>query len=392
MSNILYLDWPAFSGDDAKASFEKDFGFTVISFFHKDYTERFSESFDSAFDEAVSGKVFSCAFSYNFYPLFAEGCKRHDIKYISLVYDSPQVKLYSYRITYPTNYCFIFDKEQYLALRRGGINTVYYCPLPVNAKKIDALLKRPYDKSRTNFDISFVGSLYNEDHNIYDRMYEKLPEYERGYLDALLLAQQKVYGYSFMQDCLDERLIAAMRRAENYEINRDGVESFEYIYSDYYLARKLTSMDRISLLSAVGESFGLALFTVDERVKLPGVTNLGRTDYYSEMPLVFHDSRINLNISLRSIKSGIPLRCMDILGAGGFLLTNFQADMNDYFAAGEDYDFFSDKDELLDKIEYYLSHEDQRRAIAENGHAKVLKNHSFFNTFREIFKVCEVEF
>ena len=47
------------------------------------------------------------------------------------------------------------------------------------------------------------------------------------------------------------------------------------------------------------------------------------------MPYVFRNSRINLNITLRSIKSGIPLRCMDIYGAGGFLLSNYQTDLFD---------------------------------------------------------------
>lgn len=69
--------------------------------------------------------------------------------------------------------------------------------------------------------------------------------------------------------------------------------------------------------------------------------NKGPIDYYNEMPYVFNNSRINLNITLRSIKSGIPLRAMDICGAGGFLLSNYQADF---------YDFL-----LREKISYCMS-------------------------------------
>ena len=52
------------------------------------------------------------------------------------------------------------------------------------------------------------------------------------------------------------------------------------------------------------------------------------------MPLVFQNSKINLNITLRSIKNGIPLRAIDIMGAGGFLLTNYQNDFGLHFTDG----------------------------------------------------------
>ena len=38
---------------------------------------------------------------------------------------------------------------------------------------------------------------------------------------------------------------------------------------------------------------------------------------------MFANSKVNLNITLRNIKTGIPLRALDIMGAGGFLLTNY---------------------------------------------------------------------
>ena len=101
------------------------------------------------------------------------------------------------------------------------------------------------------------------------------------------------------------------------------------------------------------------MFTLNKNVALPGVTNMGVTDYYSEMPLIFHNSKINLNITLRSIQSGIPLRCMDIMGAGGFLLTNFQADLLDYFIPDEDFVYYEDQNDLIKKVDYYLEHDEK---------------------------------
>ena len=51
------------------------------------------------------------------------------------------------------------------------------------------------------------------------------------------------------------------------------------------------------------------------------------------------------------LNEGIPLRCFEILGSGGFLLSNYQADFADCYADGEDYVSFVSKEDMLDKIE-----------------------------------------
>lgn len=82
-----------------------------------------------------------------------------------------------------------------------GIPTVYYLPLPGNADQIDHLLSLPYDRKRYSSDISFVGSLYNEDHNLFDRL-NGLSDYAKGYLNGIMEAQLKVYGYYFIEEVL----------------------------------------------------------------------------------------------------------------------------------------------------------------------------------------------
>ena len=78
-------------------------------------------------------------------------------------------------------------------------------------------------------------------------------------------------------------------------------------------------------------------------------------DYYSEMPRVLRKSRINLNVTLRSITSGIPLRVYDILGAGGFCLTNYQEVIVQLFKAGEELVVFTNKDDMFNKVEYFFN-------------------------------------
>ncbi|MDD6038067.1 MAG: glycosyltransferase [bacterium] len=388
--HVLYLDWPCFKGEDLCFSLKNHFGFDVIRFSHEDYTERNSEGFLQTFRELIKKQPIDFCISYNFFPLLARAAHEHNIKYISLVYDNPFVKLYSYTITYPTNYVFIFDYNLYEKLRLGGISTVYYSTLPVNADNISVLLDEPYDKEKLTAEVSFVGSLYNEDHNIFDRMYGKLDDYTKGYVDSIMQAQLKISGYYFIEELLPQPIIDKLYEAEPYQNSSDGAETLANIYADYYFGRKLTSMERIDLLSKVAAKHPLSLFTKDPTAIIPGANNFGPIDYYMEMPIVFHESKINLNITLRSIQSGIPLRCMDIMGCGGFLLTNFQADFLRHFTPDEDYVYFEDEDDLLQKIDYYLNHDDKRRAIAESGFEKVRMEHGFIPILGNLFSIAGI--
>lgn len=105
------------------------------------------------------------------------------------------------------------------------------------------------------------------------------------------------------------------------------------------------------------------------------------------MPFVFAHSKINLNISLRSITSGIPLRALDVMGCGGFLLSNYQPELNDYFSNGVEYAYFDSPEDLLTKTDYYLSHPKERADIATNGHARVVRDFSYEHQLEQIFSL-----
>lgn len=75
------------------------------------------------------------------------------------------------------------------------------------------------------------------------------------------------------------------------------------------------------------------------------------------------------------IKSGIvpiTFRHLEILALGGFLLCSDeirQISLPIPLVEGEHYIAYSDRDDLLNKIEWYLSHTKEREQIAKNGKA-----------------------
>ncbi len=100
-------------------------------------------------------------------------------------------------------------------------------------------------------------------------------------------------------------------------------------------------------------------------------------DYTSQMPKIFRDSKINLNMSLRSITSGIPLRALDVMGAGGFLLSNYQPELAECFEDGKELALYGSAQELIEKAAYYLAHEEERQEIAAAGFRKVQELFSY---------------
>ena len=389
--NVLVINRNAFGQDDV-VEILKHLGHKVFIYNHEDITEPRNEEVQKDILGLVNKENISLIFSYNYVPVVSIAIKDTKVKYISYVYDSPNIALYTYSIIYPCNYVFLFDYAVYEELRRGGIKTVYYLPLSIHTDRIEKTLnKKPISQGLDHFkhQVSFVGSLYNEKHNFYERIMDALGnenDYIKGYLDSMILAQSKLYGSFIIPELLTKDVMEVLQKAFPYNKREDSLATTEYVYANYFLARKVAETERTALLSSVSEKYDLSLFTHSETPNMPKVRNLGKVDYYNEMPFVFRDSKINLNISLKSIQTGIPLRCIDILGCGGFLLTNYQADMFRHFEAGVDFDYFTDEKDLLNKIEYYLSHDDERMTIAQNGYEKIKLNHNLTNYLQEMIE------
>jgi len=373
--NILFLDSPAFAKQDMIDAFT-ECNIVCDLFFHNSYEERKNSNFDHAFDYAVEQKSYDFVFSFNYYPILSNCCQRHQIKYLSYVYDNPHVTLYSYTIINSCNYIFLFDKATYLTLKNEGIATVYYLPLAANVNRLTSMKCPDKLLPIINSEVSFVGSLYNEKHNLLDKL-KNLPCFTKGYLDAIMTAQQKVYGLSFLEELLTPEIIKDLQKSCPYEPLPDGTETSAYIYANYFLCRKITSIERLELLKLVSEKFQLKIYTHNASQELPNAEFIGPVDYYNIMPLIFQKSSINLNITLKSIQTGIPLRCMDIMGSGSFLLTNYQEDLLDFFLPDEDFVFYVNEEDIIKKISYYLSHEKARLQIIDNCTGKMQQAHTF---------------
>ncbi len=348
------------------------------------------ESFMGQCLQVVKDKHVDMVFTSNFYPSVAEVCRHVNIVYVAWVYDSPQLLLYHQSIHYPTNYVFMFDSAECEKLAGLGVKTVYYMPLAVNVERLDKLVATEEQKKKYSADVAFVGTFYDQKSKFYDRLSKHLSDYDKGYLEALMQAQRNVYGYFFLEERLREHdILERMYEAMPYAIEEDYFATKEYAYANYFLGRKIAEIERKEVLGILGQVCDTKVYTNGDTGNMPGIKHMGTLEYYEEMPIAFRQAKINLNISLRTIQTGIPLRCFDIMGAGGFLLTNYQADFEPLFEAGVDYVYYDSKMDMYDKIVYYLEHDEERQWIARNGYEKVRNHHSYVKRLADMLQIVK---
>lgn len=382
---IVFIEWESFGKEDVKDAFHAE-GHELVSFpvsIEEDLDD--APALEGRLSLVLHQEVPDIVFSINYFPAISNVCNREYIRYISWIYDAPYVRLYSQTVLNPCNQVYVFDKETCMEFRKAGVDTVHYLPLAVNTDRTDGVTASA-GVPQLRYDVSFVGSFYVEKNDYFDQMVSGASDFTRGYLDAVIAAQMKIQGYEFVEDVLGP-IIDDLYRAFPLDPDPKGMESREYLYAQYVIDRRITALERIDLLNAIAKKHPVDIFTYIKDFTMPNVSNHGRVDYFHEMPLVFKQSRINLNISRRGIKSGIPLRAFDIMGCGGFLLSNFQADLLDGFVPGEDFVYYESKEDLLQKVDYYLSHEEERQTIAKNGHNKVAAGHTYRHRVREMFAI-----
>ncbi len=383
---VLLIDWDCFGKEDVEEAFAAE-GYEILLFplsvsgdlyDDPDVKERLSLKLRKEVPEFV--------FSFNYFPVVSSVCMKENIRYLSWVYDSPYIRLYSETVVNTCNVICVFDKEVYLEFQRAGISTVHYLPLAANPERLTHVISSGRELPFVCGDVSFVGSLYTDQSSPCQQMMLSVSEYSRGYLTGIISAQRRIQGYNFIPEVLGP-VLKDLYHSYPFERQPGGMESPEYYYAYYIINQKITSEERMDLLSAVARKHGLDLFTYDRDFFMSNTCNYGPVNYDYDMPLIFHQSRINLNISLRSIRSGIPLRAFDIMGSGGFLLSNFQADFLDFFIPGEDFVFYESKEDLLQKTDYYLKHEEERQAIARNSHHKICAGHTYRHRVKEMLNL-----
>lgn len=381
MKRILMYRWKAYNYLDIKAGFQK-LGYEVDEIRQELESYDIDEEFQARIEALILKNNYDLVFTVNYFALISEVCERHDLLYVSWSCDNPLISMYHKSVFNKCNLICTFDKTNLYEFKQMGVKNIYYLPLAVDTDRIDHILSTSDDLYLYQNDISFVGSLYEK--NSYDRIEHTLPDYLRGYFDSLIDIQSDLYGVSIIDESLTSDIISQLE--QYYKLNKsDGSFSdLALIFSTTALGFKIAQVERTRALSELADTLPVSIYSNSDTSSLSKVDHKGSLDYWTEMPKVFYGSKINLNFTIPNIKSGVPLRAWDIPGSGGFMITNYQAELPLYFEENEDIVIFYSRKDLIEKASYYLKHEEERRRIASNAHKKVSLYHNYGIRMKEL--------
>lgn len=385
---ILIYKWRAYNYLDVYETF-LTFGFEV------DIIEQHLPSYDEDKEfslkliKLLREKPYDFVFTINYFGVVSDACEQAGVPYVSWSCDSPLISMYHESVFNECNYIFLFDKSSYLFFKELGVEKLWHLPLAVDTDRIDHIIQNAADLKAYQNEIAFVGSLYER--NSYDSLVPTFPPYVQGYLDCAMEAQMNICGGNLLERLLTDDICLKLQQHYHLEKSERSFSDLRLIFATTVLGFKVAKEQRSSYLLELVKKHPVSIYTNSNTHHLVKIAYRGSVDYWTQMPKVFYGSRVNLNFTIPNIKSGIPLRVWDVLGAGGFLITNYQPELDLYFELDRDLVVFESKQELAKKVSYYLEHEEIRREIAKNGYEKVKLNHSYKKRMEQMLEILHLQ-
>lgn len=109
-----------------------------------------------------------------------------------------------------------------------------------------------------------------------------------------------------------------------------------------------------------------------------------------DMYAVLSRSRVSLNRHI-DVAEGYAnnMRLFETTGVGALLLTEAAPNLDDLFAPGREVVTYESENDLVDKIDHYLRHEDDRVEIAAAGQRRTLSEHSYRRRMSELAAILQ---
>ncbi|HOK41831.1 MAG TPA: glycosyltransferase [bacterium] len=132
------------------------------------------------------------------------------------------------------------------------------------------------------------------------------------------------------------------------------------------------------------EDYGLVLFGGDWQ-------ELNKHKYGNVVPLdktnqIYNQSLINFNYHRIQTVYGANTRTFEVPGSGNFLLTDYRKSMEQLFEIGKEIECFKSKEELKEKVKYYLENKNKIFEISEAGYKRAIKEHTYKHRIKSVLE------
>jgi len=102
---------------------------------------------------------------------------------------------------------------------------------------------------------------------------------------------------------------------------------------------------------------------------------------------IYSSSKIVLNLHHPQTVFGVNMRTFEIASCGAFQLVDYRREMQNLFELGKELICYKDTKELIELIEYYLTHEKERREVARRAQEKVRSEHTYEHRMKKVIEL-----
>ncbi|MBQ7585157.1 MAG: glycosyltransferase, partial [Desulfovibrionaceae bacterium] len=305
---------------------------------------------------------------------------RLELPLASWFVDNPHliIHLYASCIS-PWTALFTWDEDNVESLRHIGFKHVSYLPLGTDPDRFTP--KQPKVPSAWRSHLSFVGNsmIYKVGGRLKSATFPKpLLQAFQEVSQAFMLSQERQVAnllrlefpqiYAIFQDLEDNETKLAYETAVTWQATR--------LYRNGCV-RKLLPFNPL-IAGDPGWKIEFKREPLQPRY-------MGELNYYSELPLFYTAQDINFNCTSKQMKGAVNQRIFDCPAAGGFVLTDWRAQMDELFTPFEMV-CFHDPEEIPTLISYYLKHPKERQVFARRARKRVLRCHTWEHRIATLLK------
>lgn len=296
--------------------------------------------------------------------IFARFFEDARIPYVSWFTDTPRMILYG-REMHLSHYAVAATWERAYTphFEAIGFQHVHFMPLGTDPALFDAEPADTFDR-----DLAFVGTSMVEQTAEAIEKHAHLPHVleavKRAFDEGRVTRENYAAG---MAAILGEELLASLNPSErrnvellvNYEATRRQREGLTLALAPMGLEVRGDPHWR-ALLENTGGSLG----------------------YFDALAPYYRGTAVNVNSTSLQMRWAVNQRVFDCPAAGGFLLTDNQRDMGEFFDPDREAVVYGSLEELRDKTAYYLRRPDERAAIVRAARRRILAEHTHAHRLR----------
>ncbi|MCD6459327.1 glycosyltransferase [bacterium] len=296
--------------------------------------------------------------------------EQEKIPYISWFFDNPFNWLKKQHIS-DYYHIFLWDKSYVDNLKEIGFKNVYYLPLAANPDVF-------YPREKIDFlcDISFIGSsLYQPEPIVFS---DKAKQYFVNMLLNLICENPSTALWD---------LIELINKKHKISFRIDEPEKkYEFELFVQTISRSVYRTKIIEHLLRFNP-----WFYGDEGwrnlIKLGQGVYKGKINNRIELPAVYTNSGININITVPQIRNSLSHRAFEIPACKGFVISDYRPEAEAFFKLDKEIVCFKNYKDLRDKISYFLKHPKERAQIAANGYKRVTQEHTYVHRLKKMISV-----